>query len=102
VREKFESHYIFSDTQNHQDMYAKLMESGWVEKVYEDDEAFVLKIRDEKGEPPKEAEAAADNSDEPTPEEIKAAEAEENDGNLLEPDDDNSPGEANNAGEKNN
>lgn len=93
VKEKFQANYIFSDTQNHQDMYAKLMESGWVDKVYEDDEAFVLKIRDEKGEPPKET--AADGSDEPTPEEINAAGAEENDANLAEPDNDNSPDEGN-------
>ncbi len=86
IREKFGSHYIFSDIKRHPDMYAKAMESGWVEKVYEDDEDYVLKIRDEKGEPPKEA-AGADNDSEPTPEEIKAAEDEENDNNLAEPDD---------------
>jgi len=92
VREQFGSHYIFSDTQNHQDMYAKAMESGWVEKVYEDDEVFILKIRDEKGEPPSES---LDSSDEPTPEELKAAEAEDNDPNLAEPDNDSTPGENN-------
>jgi hypothetical protein len=86
IREKFGSHYIFSDIKRHPDMYAKAMESGWVEKIYEDDEDYVLRIRDEKGEPPKEA-AGADNDSEPTPDEIKAAEDEENDNNLAEPDD---------------
>ncbi len=78
------------------DMYAKAMQSGWVDKIYEDDEDFVLKIRDEKGEPPAEAApaAAAEESDEPTPEEIKNAEDEENDNNLEDPDD-NSQDEGN-------
>jgi hypothetical protein len=92
VREKFGSHYIFSDIKRHQDMYAKAMESGWVEKIYEDDEDYVLKIRDEKGEPPKETKAAESSpSAEPTEDEIKAAENEENDDNLDEPDNDNTP-----------
>lgn len=75
IKEKFGAHYIFSDIKRHPDMYAKAMESGWVEKVYEDDEDYILKIRDEKGEPPSEA---SDN-EEPTPEEMQAAEAEDND-----------------------
>ncbi len=86
IREKFGSHYIFSDIKRHPDMYAKAMESGWVEKIYEDDEDYILRIRDEKGDPPKEA-GADNDSDEPTPDEIKAAEDEENDNNLAEPDD---------------
>ena len=36
-------------------MIAKLLESGWAEMAYEDDEARILKIRDQKGEPPAEA-----------------------------------------------
>ena len=32
-------------------MLAKALESGWVETIYEDDEARLLKIRAEKGEP---------------------------------------------------
>jgi hypothetical protein len=31
------------------------MESGWAEKVYDDDECYILKIRDQKGEPPAES-----------------------------------------------
>jgi hypothetical protein len=86
IKEKFGSHYIFSDIKRHPDMYAKAMESGWVEKIYEDDEDYILKIRDEKGEVPKEAAAASGPGDEPTPDEIKAAENEENDDNLVDPD----------------
>jgi hypothetical protein len=85
IREKFGAHYIFSEIKRHPDMYAKAMESGWVEKIYEDDEDYVLKIRDERGEPPQEA--GADNGSEPTADEIKAAEEEDNDNNLAEPDD---------------
>jgi hypothetical protein len=85
IREKFGSHYIFSDIKRHPDMYAKAMESGWVEKIYEDDEDYVLKIRDERGDPPKEADA--DNGSEATPDEIKSEEDEDNDNNLAEPDD---------------
>jgi hypothetical protein len=93
VKDKFGARYIFSDIKRHEDMYAKAMESGWVDKVYEDDEDFVLHIRDEKGAPP--SETKAESSDEPTDEEIKAAENEENDDNLDEPDNDNSPDEDN-------
>jgi hypothetical protein len=97
IREKFGANYIFSDIKRHADMYAKMMESGWVEKVYEDDEDYILKIRAEKGDPPAEAKPAPDDaSDEPTPEEIQAAEAEEEDNTLDEPDD-NLSEEGNNA-----
>ena len=36
-------------------MIAKALESGWVETIYEDDEARLLMIRAEKGEAPDEA-----------------------------------------------
>ena len=36
-------------------MIAKALESGWVDMVYEDDEARILKIRPEKGEPAKDS-----------------------------------------------
>ncbi|HEV7700036.1 MAG TPA: hypothetical protein VGO43_07390 [Pyrinomonadaceae bacterium] len=36
-------------------MIAKALDSGWAETVYEDDEARILRIRAEKGEPPTEA-----------------------------------------------
>jgi hypothetical protein len=96
IKEKFGAHYVFSDIKRHPDMYAKAMESGWFEKIYEDDEDYVLKIRDQKGDAPQEA-SAADSDDEPTSDEIKAAENEENDDNLTEPDNDNTPDEDNGA-----
>ena len=76
IREKFGAGYIFADAKENDDMIAKALESGWVDMVYEDDEARILKIRDEKGEP------AKDSVDEapPTPEEEKILDEEENAG----------------------
>src|SRR6185503_2941908 len=55
IREKFGANYVFADAKENEDMIAKLLVSGWVDMVYEDDEARILKIRDVKGEPPTEA-----------------------------------------------
>jgi hypothetical protein len=49
-------------------MIAKLLESGWAEIVYEDNEARLLKIRDAKGDAPTEA---TDDENKLTPEEKK-------------------------------
>ena len=46
-------------------MVAKALESGWFDSVYEDDEARILKIRAQKGEPP----AAAKEEQQETPDE---------------------------------
>jgi len=73
IRDKFGSHYIFADAKENTDMIAKALESGWVETIYEDDEARLLKIRDVKGEPP--ADSADDESE--TPDEKKALDEEE-------------------------
>ncbi len=74
IREKFGAAYIFADAKENTDMIAKALESGWVEPVYEDDEARILKIRDEKGAPYKDA---IDQAPE-TPEEKKILDEEEN------------------------
>lgn len=55
IRDKFGAKYVFTDAKENTDMIAKLLESGWTDKVYEDDEAIILKIRDQKGEAPKES-----------------------------------------------
>jgi hypothetical protein len=52
IREKFGARYVFADAKENEDMIAKGLESGWMDIVYEDDEARILKIRDEKGQPP--------------------------------------------------
>jgi hypothetical protein len=63
IREKFGSRYIFADARENDEMIAKGLESGWIEIVYEDDEARILKIRDQRGDPPSTDEAP------PTPDE---------------------------------
>lgn len=72
IRDKFGSRWIFNDAKENVDMVAKCLESGWCEMAYQDDEAMYLKIRDEKGAPPSDAEDAP-----PTPEEQKQLDEEE-------------------------
>ena len=73
IRDKFGANYIFADAKENTDMIAKALESGWVETIYEDDEARLLKIRTVKGDVPDEL------KDEPpeTPEEKKVLDEEE-------------------------
>jgi len=52
IRDKFGSRWVFSDADENEDFLAKLLESGWAETVYEDGEAYILKIRDARGTPP--------------------------------------------------
>ena len=74
IRERFGAQYIFTDAKENEDMIAKALESGWTEMVYEDDEARILRIREQKGEP-----AADYVEDEPeTPEEKRILDEEEN------------------------
>ncbi len=73
IRDRFGTRYIFTDARENHDMVAKMLDSGWVDLVYEDDEARFFKIRDEQGDPP----AAADDMPE-TPEETRILDAEEN------------------------
>lgn len=70
IRDKFGSRFIFSDAKENGDFIAKALESGWCEKVYDDSDAIILKIRDQKGEPP--AESKDDDAESQlTPEEKK-------------------------------
>ena len=78
IRERFGARYVFADAKENEDMIAKLLESGWVDIVYEDDEARILRIRDVKGEPP--SEAVEDGPE--TDEEKQVLDTEENAGNL--------------------
>ena len=80
IREKFGANYVFSDAKENEDMFAKLLESGWAEMVYEDDEARILKIREQKGEPP--ADSVADDAA-PTPEELQQLKEEKNAANAA-------------------
>ncbi len=73
IRERFGAEYIFADAKENEQMIAKALESGWVDMIYEDDEARILKIRDQKGDPaPDSVEQAPE-----TPEEKKILDEEE-------------------------
>ncbi|MBC7898634.1 MAG: hypothetical protein H7070_01155, partial [Saprospiraceae bacterium] len=78
IREKFGSNHVFADSKENDDMIAKLLESGWADMVYEDDEARILRIRTTKGEPAKDAVEEAPE----TEEEKKLLDEEEKAGNL--------------------
>lgn len=64
IREKFGANYIFADAKENVDMIAKALESGWVETIYEDDEARLLKIRTVKGDPPDDTKDAPETEEE--------------------------------------
>ena len=82
IRSKFGARFVFTDAKENDDMVAKLLDSGWADTVYEDEEARILKLRDQKGDPPKED---ADQAPE-TPEEKKILDAEEDAANAPEDD----------------
>ncbi len=91
IRDKFGSKYIFTDIKENETLIAKALESGWCDKAYDDDEAIILKIRDVKGEAPKEVSEEKDL----TPEELKQLDDEEKNANAKpvneEPDEDPAP-----------
>jgi hypothetical protein len=64
IRDRFGANYIFADAKENVDMIAKALESGWVETIYEDDEARLLKIRPQKGAPPDETKTEEPETDE--------------------------------------
>ena len=49
IREKFGANYIFADAKDNTALVAKLLDSGWADIVYEDDESRIVKIRGTKG-----------------------------------------------------
>ncbi len=52
IRDRFGAHYVFSDKEEiHDDFFFKALDSGWFEKVYEDDHCAVLRVRTDKGTP---------------------------------------------------
>jgi hypothetical protein len=51
IREKFGARFVFADANENEHMIVKGLRSGWMESVYEDDEARILKVRDQKGQP---------------------------------------------------
>ena len=56
IRDRFGARYVFTDNEDvHDAFYDAAMDSGWFEEVYTDDYCTVLHIRDEKGQPPPDA-----------------------------------------------
>ncbi|MFN6962898.1 MAG: hypothetical protein ACK4S4_03940 [Pyrinomonadaceae bacterium] len=51
IREKFGANYVFADAKENDDLMIKLLDSGWAETAYDDDEARILRLRTVKGEP---------------------------------------------------
>jgi hypothetical protein len=60
VREKLGASHIFIDIRESGPMLEKMLESGWVDLPYRDEEAIILRIREEKGEPVKKEEVLPD------------------------------------------
>lgn len=52
IKDKFGANWVFTDAKENDQMVAKLLESGWADVMYSDDEARLIKIREEKGDPP--------------------------------------------------
>ncbi|MFL6467039.1 MAG: hypothetical protein ACJ72Z_03685 [Pyrinomonadaceae bacterium] len=77
IRSRFGANYVFTDAKENEDMVAKLLDSGWSEIVYEDSEARILKLRDQKGAAP------ADEDAPETPEEKKQLDDEEKNTNNV-------------------
>ncbi|MBX3244794.1 MAG: hypothetical protein KF685_10090 [Acidobacteria bacterium] len=90
IRERFGANWVFTDAEENDQMVAKLLENGWADVVYTDDEARILKLRPQKGDPP-------GINDEPETEEEKRIldEAEGKDNANNAPTDDDEESEAN-------
>ena len=63
IRDRFGARWVFSDnTTDHDSFYDNALRSGWFDRVYEDDDCSVLRMRDQKGEPPPEGKKIDDTS----------------------------------------
>jgi hypothetical protein len=67
IRDRFGAEYVFTDARENDEMVAKLLDTGWADVIYEDNEARILKVRSVKGDP---ASDTVENEPE-TPEEKK-------------------------------
>lgn len=90
ILDKFGSRWVMTDAKENEDMVAKLLDSGWAEIAYEDEEARFLKIRDQKGEAPRDI---IDNDPETPEEKAQLDEMEKRDAaaNANKPDEDEEP-----------
>ena len=51
IRERFGARYVFTDNY-HEDFYNKALDSGWFDEVYSDEDCTILRVREQKGDPP--------------------------------------------------
>lgn len=65
IRDRFGARYVFTDN-SHDNFFNNAIESGWFDIVYEDTDCTILRIRDEKGEPPPEDLPPGDSSNDET------------------------------------
>lgn len=52
IRDRFNSHWVFTDNKDHVSFIDNALQSGWFDRVYEDEDCSVFRIRDQKSEPP--------------------------------------------------
>ncbi len=52
IRDRFGSRWVFTDNKDHVSFIDNALQSGWFDRVYEDEDCSVLWIRDQKGQPP--------------------------------------------------
>jgi hypothetical protein len=53
IRDRFKARYVFTANDDiGNDFYKNALSSGWFEEVYADDHSSIMRIRDQKGEPP--------------------------------------------------
>jgi hypothetical protein len=66
IRDRFHARYVFTDNEDiHNDFYYNALQSGWFDKVYEDEDCTVLQLREQKGDPPPEATEDQGDADAP-------------------------------------
>jgi len=68
IRDRFGARFVFTDN-SHDNFYDNAKESGWFDVVYEDSECTILRIRDQKVEPPPELPDSGFINDGPLPDE---------------------------------
>jgi hypothetical protein len=63
IRDRFGARWVFSDnTSDHDGFYDNALKSGWFDRVYEDADCSILRLREQKGEPPPETKPGGDSS----------------------------------------
>ncbi len=66
IRDRFGARYVFTDNA-HDNFFNNAIESGWFDIVYEDTDCTILRIREEKSEPPPEEPVPGEMTDQGPP-----------------------------------